>query len=128
MRQSALHYLQLADGKTRRRVLSILDHPKGDLRLAAIRALGNYQHYDTTRALLEVMSKEKDVALKDRAHEALQTATGKNLPPDLVIRKTGLAGSEYGVLKVGSKLAQNGPPPLFRGNLRFVNDTPDQVV
>src|SRR5262249_52741938 len=37
VRQAALLYLQLAVGKTRRRVLSILDHPKGDLRLAAIR-------------------------------------------------------------------------------------------
>src|SRR5262249_27699053 len=41
-----------------------------DLRLAAIRALGNYKHYDTTRALVEVLAKEKDVALRDRAHEA----------------------------------------------------------
>jgi len=37
VRQSALLYLQLADGKTRRRVLSFLSHPKSDLRLTAIR-------------------------------------------------------------------------------------------
>jgi hypothetical protein len=37
VRQAALLYLQLADGARRRRVLSMLDHPKGDLRLAAIR-------------------------------------------------------------------------------------------
>jgi hypothetical protein len=37
VRQSALLYLQLADGKTRRRVLSFLTHPKADLRLTAIR-------------------------------------------------------------------------------------------
>ncbi len=37
VRQTALLDLQLADGKTRRRVLSFLGHPKGDVRLAAIR-------------------------------------------------------------------------------------------
>lgn len=37
VRQSALLYLQLADGKTRRRLLPFLSHPKADLRLTAIR-------------------------------------------------------------------------------------------
>jgi hypothetical protein len=37
LRQTALLYLQLADGKTRRRLLSLLSHPKTDIRLTAIR-------------------------------------------------------------------------------------------
>jgi hypothetical protein len=37
LRQSALHYLQRADGRTRRKLLDLLAFPKADLRLAAIR-------------------------------------------------------------------------------------------
>jgi HEAT repeat protein len=54
-----------------------------DVRLAAIRALGNYQN-DTTaiQALVGVLQVEKDVAVRGRAHESLVKATGKDLPPD----------------------------------------------
>jgi hypothetical protein len=38
LRQTALLYLQLADGPTRRRLLPLLAHPRADLRLTAIRA------------------------------------------------------------------------------------------
>lgn len=38
LRQTAMHYLQLADGKSRRELLPLLAHPKADLRLTAIRA------------------------------------------------------------------------------------------
>ena len=37
-----------------------------DLRLAAVRALGNFQHYQATEALVVVLEKDKDVALHDR--------------------------------------------------------------
>jgi HEAT repeat protein len=53
-----------------------------DRHIAAVRALGNFKHYQATDALLYVLKNEKDVALKDRAHESLQEATGKTLPPD----------------------------------------------
>ncbi len=53
-----------------------------DERLAAIRALSQYNQYDSIEALVYVMETEKDVALRARAHESLKTATGKNLPAD----------------------------------------------
>jgi HEAT repeat protein len=53
-----------------------------DLRLAAVRALANFQHYQATEALVTVLEKDPDVALHDRALESLQTATGKKLPDE----------------------------------------------
>jgi HEAT repeat protein len=53
-----------------------------DVRIAAARALGNFNHYQATEALVHVLQTDKDVALRDRAHESLQAATGKKLPPD----------------------------------------------
>jgi hypothetical protein len=53
-----------------------------DLRLAAVRALGNFSHYQATEALVVVLQKDKDVALHDRALESLQASTGKKLPDD----------------------------------------------
>jgi hypothetical protein len=51
-------------------------------RLTAVRALGHFKEYQATEALLKVLQTEKDPALRDRAAEALQTITGKNLPAD----------------------------------------------
>jgi HEAT repeat protein len=53
-----------------------------DVRIAAARALGRFSHYQATEALVRVMQNEKDIALRDRAYESLQAATGKKLPPD----------------------------------------------
>jgi HEAT repeat protein len=53
-----------------------------DVRIAAARALGKFSHYQATEALVRVMQNDRDVALRDRAYESLQTATGKKLPPD----------------------------------------------
>lgn len=53
-----------------------------DRHIAAVRALGNFKQYQATDALLYVLKTEKDVALKDRAQESLQEATGQNVPPD----------------------------------------------
>jgi HEAT repeat protein len=53
-----------------------------DERIAAARALGNFSQYQAVEALLQVLKTEKDVALHDRAHESLEKATGKKLPPD----------------------------------------------
>ena len=54
-----------------------------DVRLAAIRALGNYQNDPTaTRSLIAVLRTEKDVAVCGRSHESLVKITGKDLPPD----------------------------------------------
>jgi hypothetical protein len=53
-----------------------------DERIAAARALAKFHDPRGEEALLNVMKSEKDVALKDCAHESLQAATGKKLPAD----------------------------------------------
>jgi HEAT repeat protein len=53
-----------------------------DVRSAAARALGGFNQYQATEALVHVLQTEKDVALRDRAHESLMASTGKKLPPD----------------------------------------------
>jgi HEAT repeat protein len=53
-----------------------------DLRIAAVRALGSYSQYQSTDALLKVLQKDKDAALRDRAVESLELATGKKLGDD----------------------------------------------
>lgn len=53
-----------------------------DERLTAIRGLGKFKQYDSTETLLHILETEKDVALRDRAHESLRKATGKNLPAE----------------------------------------------
>jgi HEAT repeat protein len=53
-----------------------------DERITAARALAKYNDPRAEEALLNVLRTEKDIALKDRAYESLQTATGKKLPPD----------------------------------------------
>jgi HEAT repeats len=53
-----------------------------DIRIAAARALGNFNRPQASEALLQVLRTEKDVALRDRAAESLQVCTGKNHPAD----------------------------------------------
>jgi hypothetical protein len=56
-----------------------------DVRIAAARALSHFSHYEATAALVHVLKTEKDIALRDRAHESLKIATGKDLPADAVV-------------------------------------------
>jgi HEAT repeat protein len=53
-----------------------------DVRIAAARALGHFNQPQSIEALSSVLKSEKDVAMRDRVHESLQLATGKQLPPD----------------------------------------------
>jgi hypothetical protein len=53
-----------------------------DERLHALRGLGHYNQYDSIDTLYQVMTMEKDVALRERAYLSLEEATGKHLPPD----------------------------------------------
>jgi HEAT repeat protein len=69
-------------------------------RLTAIRALGHFKEYQATETLLKILQTEKDTALRDRAAEALQSITGKKLPPD--------AKAWEAELHVGA----NGQPPV----------------
>jgi HEAT repeat protein len=53
-----------------------------DVRIAAARALGNFNETQATAALVDVMRTGKDVALRDTAQQSLEQATGKDLPAD----------------------------------------------
>jgi HEAT repeats len=53
-----------------------------DVRLTAIRSLGKYSQYESTETLLHLLKTEKDVAVRERAYESLEVATGKHLPRD----------------------------------------------
>lgn len=54
-----------------------------DVRLAAIRAIGNYEgDAKAAQVLVNVMNTNKDVAIRGRAHEALVSITGQDLPPE----------------------------------------------
>jgi HEAT repeat protein len=72
---------------------------KMDERIAAARALGRFRDPQAANALVEVLGKEKDVALRHRANDALQAATGQDLPPDAqkwqdYLQKNPLRGTE----------------------------------
>jgi hypothetical protein len=55
---------------------------KMEERIAAARALGHFKQYQATESLVAVLRNEGNPALRNRAHESLQEATGKDLPPD----------------------------------------------
>ena len=56
-----------------------------DERIAAARALGHFSHYQAKEALVRVLQTDKDVALRNCAHESLQSATGQRLPQDYAV-------------------------------------------
>jgi HEAT repeat protein len=49
-------------------------------RICAIRALAHFPQYQAAEALISVLRTEQDVALRDRATEALRKITGQDLP------------------------------------------------
>ncbi len=51
-------------------------------RLTAVRGLGKFKDPEAVATLAYVLKNDKDIALKDRAHEALEAATGKHAPAD----------------------------------------------
>jgi HEAT repeat protein len=53
-----------------------------DERIAAVRALGRYSQYDAVDTLVHILETEKDVALRDCAHESLKKVTQRDLPED----------------------------------------------
>ena len=62
-----------------------------DEKLIAIRALGKFRQPDSVETLVSILETEKDSALRDRAHQSLQSATGRSLPPDAQAWRTALA-------------------------------------
>lgn len=65
-----------------------------DERLIAVRALGRFKERDAADALIHVLETEKDVALRHRAHQSLEEATGKSLPPDAQAWRDALQGKD----------------------------------
>jgi hypothetical protein len=63
-----------------------------DEKIIAIRALGRYKQPECADTLVYILETEKDVALRDRAHEALRESTGKDLPPDARAWRAALSG------------------------------------
>src|SRR5262249_5506053 len=62
-----------------------------DERIAAARALETVRHPQATDALLRVLKTEKDVALRNRAHESLEALTGLRVAPDAAEWETALS-------------------------------------
>jgi HEAT repeat protein len=63
-----------------------------DEKVIAIRALGKYRQTECLETLVYILETEKDIALRDRARQSLQDATGKNLPADPLAWRGALTG------------------------------------
>ena len=63
-----------------------------DEKLVAIRALAPYRTPECVETLIFLLEREKDAALRDRAHQSLETATGKHLPPEAQAWRSALEG------------------------------------
>jgi HEAT repeat protein len=111
IRLTALHALEKIDSDQARQRLILVarqpepaaDAPSGDRRqtqdekLIAIRALGKYRRSETLDTLVAILDTEKDGALRECAHESLQSATGKTLPADPAVWRAELSGQPTGI-------------------------------
>lgn len=82
-----------------------------DERIAAASALENFKSSRATDALVQILKTEKDVALRDRATQSLQTATGKKLPDNAQAWEDQLYGEK------APSFAEDKPrlmPPVLR--------------
>jgi hypothetical protein len=55
-----------------------------DERLAALRGLARFHDYEVASTLVRILETEKEIAIRDRAHESLKSITGKHFPQDAV--------------------------------------------
>lgn len=69
-----------------------------DERIAAARALEYVNHPQAADALLRVLKTDKDVALRNRAHESLEALAGRRLPTDPAEVETVLTQPNSGVM------------------------------
>lgn len=65
-----------------------------DEKIAAVRALGKYSHYEAVDTLVYLLETEKDVAVRHCAHQSLKTATKRDLPADSAQWRTLLANGQ----------------------------------
>ena len=83
-----------------------------DERLAAIRGLANYKaSSDSVTTLVHILKTDEDIAIRNSAHEALKTATGKNLPADVTRWEQYVYGSGNGNTNRGGTIQQVSQPP-----------------
>jgi hypothetical protein len=73
-----------------------------DERIAAARALGNFNHPEANGILVNILRDEKDVALRYRAHESLQQATGRGYPADAAVWADYLEGRNPDARRAGT--------------------------
>jgi HEAT repeat protein len=106
IRQQALRGLEKSGNEDSRHLLVLVARQPGpsvdassadrqqtqDEKLIAIRALAKYRNPECIETLVYLLETEKDAALRDRAHQSLQTASGYNLPPDPQVWRATLAG------------------------------------
>ena len=84
-----------------------------DERIAAARALGKTPNYQATEALVQILKTEKDVALRDQAHESLQMATGHKLPAEAAAWEQLLRESDPGRGAVADKNKPEAPRTII---------------
>jgi hypothetical protein len=72
-----------------------------DEKLIALRALGKYKEPESIETLVYVLESDRDVAVRDRAHQSLQACTGKTLPPEPQIWRDAIAGRPVNVQDPG---------------------------
>jgi hypothetical protein len=100
IRQQALVGLEKnGDDKTRHLLIRVASQPgpstdatltdrqqTQDERLIAVRALGRYKQQECIETLAHLHKTEKDIAIRNRAHDSLELVTGRKLPeePDAI--------------------------------------------
>jgi HEAT repeat protein len=111
IRLTALHALEKIDSdQARQRLILVARQPDPapdaasadrrqtqDEKLIAIRALGKYRQSETLDTLVAILDTEKDGALRECAHQSLESATGKTLPADPAVWRAELAGQPTGI-------------------------------
>ena len=80
----------------------------------AARALGQFKQYQATEALVDVLRQDRDVALRARANESLQLATGKDFPADAEVWANFLHGTHQDP-------AQDSQPGLMQKMIKLVS-------
>ncbi len=70
-----------------------------DEKLIALCALGKYHQPECRETLVYILESEKDIALRERAHQSLQESTGKHLPPEPQVWRAALAGQPVNELQ-----------------------------
>jgi hypothetical protein len=111
IRQTALRSVEkIGDPNSRRLLVLVARQPSPaqdassadrqqqlDEKLIAIRALAKYHEQECIETLLYVLESDRDVAVRDCAHQSLQASTGKTLPAEPQVWRDAIAGRPVNV-------------------------------